>query len=125
MALNWWAEDGEAWVAAESGAILWHGTVVGPSVLDAFGVPDSDDGIALLDWSRRPPGVLEWHPYPNLVRLGPSGDVLWVADPPEGDDLGCWTGAEFREGQLIGHTWSWACDLDSTTGVITETRWTK
>jgi hypothetical protein len=125
MAANWWAEAGEAWVANGDGEILWHGTAVGPRVLDAFTLADTDDGIVVLDWSSRPPGVLAWHPYPNLVRLRTSGELVWQADLPPGESVGSWTGAEIREGRLIAHGWQSECDLDPATGIVTASRFTK
>jgi hypothetical protein len=73
---NWRAEGGEA-VADEDGRILWRGAPDGGRVTTALAIGGSDDGIVLLDCEARPITIESWHPYPNVLRLSPSGEVVW------------------------------------------------
>jgi hypothetical protein len=125
VAISWWAEAGEAWAADADGAILWHGVVGGPRVLDALSIPGEDDGIIVLDWSSRPPDVQSWHPYANLLRVRPNGEVVWQASAPKSETLGCWTGAGFSEGRLCATGWASVSELDAATGEVRSTEFTK
>ncbi|MCU1463616.1 MAG: hypothetical protein JWO37_3691 [Acidimicrobiales bacterium] len=122
--VRWWAESDEAWAADDAG-VRWHGTLIGPAVHSAMELPGTEDGIIVLDWSRRPPDVLEWHPYPNLLRARPDGTVVWRADLPPGETLGSWTGAAIENGQLIGFGWESRCRIDMATGEVLDSTFTK
>ena len=43
-------------------------------------LPASEDQIILLDPEDRPEGVLPWHPFHNLLRVGPGANIVWRAD---------------------------------------------
>jgi hypothetical protein len=47
------------------------------TVIRELHVPGSEDVIVLLDPEQRPDDVEAWHPFPNIMRIGPSGEVLW------------------------------------------------
>lgn len=123
MARRWWVERGEAWTT-DSVDREWHGKLLGARVLGVAGIPDSDDCVAVLDWADRPPGVEAWHPYANLVRAGPTGDVAWTAEPP-GDDLKSWTDVKIRDGVIVANSWTHSCLIDSDTGHILSSEFTK
>lgn len=123
MARHWWVESDEAWTADSSGK-KWHGKLLGSRVLDVAALPGSDDCVAVLDWMDRPPGVEAWHPFANLVRASPTGEVVWAADPPN-DDLKSWTSVSIHDGTVVANAWSHRCLVDPDTGRIVGTEFTK
>lgn len=123
MARHWWVESDEAWTADSSGQ-KWHGKLLGSRVLDVAALPGSNDCVAVLDWMDRPPGFEAWHPFANLVRASPTGEVVWAADPPK-DDLKSWTAVSIHDGTVVARAWSHRCVLDPDTGRIVGTEFTK
>lgn len=123
MARHWWVESDEAW-AADSTGQTWHGKLLGSRVLSVAALPGTDDCVAVVDWTDWPPGVEAWHPFANLVRASPTGDVVWAADPPE-DDLKGWTSVAIHEGTVVANAWSHRCVVDPDTGRILDTEYTK
>jgi hypothetical protein len=91
----------------------------------AFSLPDTPDGVVLLDWMDRPPGIEEWHPYQNVLRIRPDGSIVWRAELPSGETLKSFTATSWDEGRLIAQAWSHRCVLDAETGRILETTFTK
>jgi hypothetical protein len=49
---------------------IWVGRIHDVSVLDAFALPGTPDGIVVLDWMDEPEGVEAWQPY-RLVPMEP------------------------------------------------------
>lgn len=123
MARHWWVESDEAWTADSTGQ-TWHGKLLGSRVLSVAALPGTDDCVAVVDWTDRPPGVEAWHPFANLVRASPTGDVVWAADPPE-DDLKSWTSVAIHEGTVVANAWSHRCVVDRDTGRVLGTEYTK
>ena len=78
-----------------------------------------------MDWSHRPPGVEDWHPFPNLMRIRPDGNPVWTAELPMALGEKSYTGGEWRDGTLIGFLWANAAELDPTTGAVRRTWFTK
>lgn len=88
-------------------------------------LPNSDDVVVLLDPERRPTGVLPWHPFRNVLRVTPAGDIVWRAELVPGETTAkCWHGIEFK-GALRARTYSYDCLLDPESGAIVESTFTK
>lgn len=88
-------------------------------------LPDTDDTVVLLDPRQRPEGVLDWHPFHNVLRLSPEGEVRWRAElVPEEDAVKAWLGVDF-DGALRVWTYSYNCELDPETGRIVAKTFTK
>jgi hypothetical protein len=47
------------------------------TVIRELPVPGSDDVIVLFDPEQRPAGIEAWHPFANIIRIGPAGERLW------------------------------------------------
>jgi hypothetical protein len=105
--------------------LLWGGDVDGLVAYKAIALPGTEDGIVVLDWGHRPPGVEAWHPFPNLMRIRPDGKPVWTAELPLGLGEKSYTGAAWREGTLIGFLWANAAELDPATGAVRRTWFTK
>jgi hypothetical protein len=99
--------------------------VDGGEVVATVGLPGTDDVVVLLDPERRPEGVLPWHPFHNIVRITPSGDINWRAELVPGETTAkCSHRVEF-DGALRAWTYSYVCELDASTGRIIESTFTK
>lgn len=105
--------------------LLWWGDVDNLVAYKVLPLPDTDDGIVVMDWSHRPPGVEEWHPFPNLMRIRPDGSRVWTAELPDGLGEKSYTGMEWREGKLIGFLWANAAELDPESGAVRSSWFTK
>lgn len=123
MARDWWVENDDAWTADSSGQ-KWHGKLLGARVLSVAALPDSEDCVAVVDWTDRPRRLEAWHPFANLVRASPTGEVMWAADPPR-DDLKSWTAVAVHDDTVVAYAWSHRCTLDPDTGRIVATELTK
>jgi hypothetical protein len=123
MARRWWVESDEAWTTNSTGRD-WHGKLLGSRVLRVAALPDSEDCVAVLDWMDRPPGVEVWHPFANLIRATPSGEVVWTADAPD-HDLRSWTAVAIEDGIVVANAWSHRCVVDPDTGRIISSEFTK
>ena len=119
---NYGVNDGELLVF--DGPPTWRGRVEGHWVKQAAALPGTEDALVLLD----PPLTDDSHtPFPNLLRAGPDGQVVWRAELPVPDD---WTDeyVEFRQhdGVLSANSWSsFYVVLDPETGCIRSTEFTK
>lgn len=99
--------------------------IEGGVVAFAVGVPGAPDEVVLLDPSRRPEGIESWHPFHNVLRVGPEGEVRWRAElVPQETAAKCWTGLDF-DGRLRATTYSYECVLDVDTGAILSTEFVK
>lgn len=105
--------------------LVWWGDVDGLVAYEAMALPGTDDGIVVMDWAHRPPGVEDWHPFPNLLRIQPGGNPVWTAELPSGLGEKSYTGVEWRNGTLIGFLWANAAELDPATGAVRRTWFTK
>lgn len=89
-------------------------------------LPGTDDVVVLLDPERRPDGVRAWHPFHNILRVSPTGEVLWRADLlPEETAWKCWLGIVEAEPTLRVWTASYEATIDSETGRIVDSTFTK
>ena len=98
--------------------------VDGGVVIVELPVPGSDGAIVLLDPDRRPEGVLPWHPFFNLLRVAPNGEVVWRAPMVE-TSAKCWVSVGYEGCKLYANAWSWRCELDLSTGRIVDRSFTK
>ena len=105
--------------------LVWWGDVDGLVAHKAIALPGTSDGIVVMDWGHRPPGVEDWHPFPNLLRIRPDGKPVWSAELPLGLGEKSYTGVEWRDGTLVGFLWSNAAELDPATGAVRRTWFTK
>jgi hypothetical protein len=97
----------------------------GGVVVASVPLPDTDDVVVLLDPERRPDGVLPWHPFHNVLRVSPSGEIGWRAELVPGETTAkCWHAIRFG-GVLRASTYSFDCVLDPDTGRIVESTFTK
>jgi hypothetical protein len=102
----------------------WHGRIEGRPVRQAASLSETPDAIVLLE----PPLIEDSRqPFPNLLRVGPDGQVVWRAELPEPGD---WTDeyVEFghRDGKLTANSWScFHVVLDPETGRILSKKFTK
>lgn len=88
-------------------------------------LPATDDTIVLLDPDQRPDGVLPWHPFHNVLRITPEGEVRWRAELlSEETAVKAWLGLDF-DGALRVWTWSYNCELDPESGRIVRKTFTK
>jgi hypothetical protein len=76
-----------------------------------------------MDWSHRPEGVEDWHPYPNLLRITSKGERIWTAPLPQSEKS--YTGATWQDGKLLGYLWSHTAELDPDTGSVLRCWFTK
>lgn len=89
-------------------------------------VPDSEDLIVLLDPERRPPGVEAGHPFPNILRIGRSGDVLWrCALLPQETAWKCYLSVDWEGEKLVAAAPSYRVILDPASGAIIDSEFTK
>lgn len=112
------AEGGEVVVTSTSGVEHWRGGVAGGQVRDVVAVPGTDRAVVLLDWAEDalPEGVMSWHPFPNLVCIEPSGEVVWRAELPDGER--CYMEVRVEDGTLVGESYGRRCELDPAFGYI-------
>jgi hypothetical protein len=79
----------------------------------------------LLDPDRRPDGLEVWHPFHNVLRVGPAGELLWRAELPRHETTAkCWLGLTLDD-SLRAVTYSYECELDPDSGRILSTTFTK
>lgn len=75
----------------------------GAVIMTILAVPGSEDAIVLLDPEWRPPVIEKWHPFPNIVRVGPSGQVRWRAElTPHETTAKSYYRVDWRSALLIG-----------------------
>jgi hypothetical protein len=99
--------------------------VDGGVVSKVLRVSGSDDVVVLLDPDRRPEGVLDWHPFHNVLRVTPTDEIRWRAElVPSETAAKCWLGIEWGT-SLRAWTYSYECVLDAETGKITRSTFTK
>jgi len=88
-------------------------------------VPDSADVIVLLDPEQRPTGVESWHPFPNILRLSPSGQVVWRSDLLPDDTWKCYLSVAWEGESLIARAASYRVALDPSSGAVIGSTFTK
>jgi hypothetical protein len=121
-----WNASGGMAQATMNGEPVWEGTVDGGRVAKVLPVVDSDDAIVLLDGDQRPEGIEPWHPFRNIVRIAPTGDVQWRGDlPPSGSAAKCYYDMSWSAGRIRALAWSYECWLDPLNGRLLESTFTK
>ena len=123
--VQWHVADGKV-RATTADELMYEGTVV-PGASPSAVVPAlrSADAFVLLDYSKRPQGVEKWHPYRNLMRVAPTGDVLWTAELIPGDMWKCFVGVRISGGLLIAQGSASEAVIDPDTGAVLDIRHTK
>ena len=98
----------------------------GGVVMTVLSLVGSSDSIVLLDPERRPPGVLHWHPFANVLRVTASGEIVWRGDLLRQETTAkCWIGVAWVGPRLRAWTYSYECELDPATGRIVRSHFTK
>jgi hypothetical protein len=96
------------------------------TVINELPVDGSEDVIVLLDPERRPTGVEAWHPFPNIMRMSPAGEVLWrSALLPQETAWKCYLSVEWVDDKLVARAPSYKVTLDPESGAIVESVFTK
>lgn len=99
--------------------------VDGGTVAPELPVPESGDVIVLIDPDQRPAGVLPWHPFQNVLRSAPNGEVVWRTELVPGESKAkCGMRVQFDH-VLTAWTYSYVCELDPVTGHIVNSTFTK
>ena len=114
--LVWTIDDGRIVVTGPDGHERHRGLVAdGAWALEVHPL-GSGDAAVLLDWAEDhlPDGVMAWHPFPNLVCVGPDGTTRWRASLPS--DEKCFTGVRVEGDRVVGVGWAWQLPFDARTG---------
>jgi hypothetical protein len=122
---RYWIESEDLWVADDA-RILWRGRPDGKRPGMVTPLPDGDAIVMLagVDAPRDPFGKPK--AWANLIRVQPTGTVVWRAHPIENSGGDCWVGYSLRVGGLQASTWSgYSCELDLQTGRILSKSFTK
>lgn len=103
------------------GLDVWSGQPEGQQVAWATSIPDTDDGLVLYE--PYPAGWQRMQGFQNLVRVSPSGKIVWRAELPE-------KGAKYVSAKLLANELkafapSYDVDLNVETGKILKQVWTK
>lgn len=124
--VQWHESEGEA-IATRHGGAVWAGTVDdGAKVITVLPMGGSDDAIVLLDCEHRPVGVEKWHPSPNVVRLGPDGEIRWRAELVQAETAWkCYLRVEWIGERLRALAPSYDCTIDANAGQLVEAVFTK
>jgi len=114
----------------ETGEIMWRGKPKGYEVAVVLPIEQSDDYIVLLEWLKS--GLEN---QKNLLRLEPSGNIVWeVGDPPKdsysgperGQESESYTQIMVENPQLIASSYSGYADfIDVETGYIYKSEFVK
>jgi hypothetical protein len=111
---SFWIEAEDLWIA-DGARIVWRGRPEGKRPWRLAAMPDGD-AIVVLDPDDRPRNVRGARSWPNLIRVRPTGAVVWRADPFE-SRADFWVDVAFRHGSLVAWTRScYACEVDPRTG---------
>jgi predicted phage-related endonuclease len=97
----------------------------GGKVIATLPVPASEDVIVLLDPDVRPSGVEKWHPFPNILRMSSSGDVVWRSELLPNDTWKCYLAVEWEGEDLLAMAASYRVRLDTASGKVTDSTFTK
>jgi hypothetical protein len=116
--MQYWVETLELW-AARDREVTWHGRPDSKPVVQAVGIPGTDDALVLLDpesGPRTPFGQLKG--WPHLVRVRPDGQVVWrIEAGAVGGEHDWWTGIDVADTRLWATTYSgYHKELDPNTG---------
>lgn len=101
--------------------VLWVGMPDGHPVEAAWPIPATPDALVLLAYMSGPQGA-----FRNLVRVNPSGRVIWRAELPSSGN-NAYVSAEVRaDGVIAAHSWSaHLVQIDPATGHLIDTEFVK
>ena len=124
---RYWVESDEVWSADDRG-VIWRGRPDGKPAKVVVGIPGTDDAAVLLDAESGPRdenGKLRT--WPHLVRIRPTGEVVWrIAAGTGSGERDWWTSLQVVEGALTANTWScYYQTLDEKTGRVRSSTFTK
>ena len=123
--VEWSIRDGKA-DARFTDESVWQGAVGAGVVVTILALPDTNDAIVLLDPDQRPPGIERWHPFHNIVRVTPTGDVCWRSELlPHETTMKSYYRVAWRERTLVALTSSYECELDADSGRLLNSRFIK
>ena len=109
-------------IETDTGRIVWRGMPLDTPVAEVVQIPNSDDGIALLEYFRQDPN----RSFANLIRLRPDGSIAWKAQLPDTSGPDAYTSFSLDPSGLHAFSWSgFYVTLDLETGAITSREWTK
>jgi len=94
------------------------------TVIRELHLPDSDD-VVLLDPEQRPEGIEAWHPFHNVLRLGPAGEVRWRCALLPESTWKCYLSVEWVGDRMVAETPSYKVTLDPASGAIIDSVFTK
>ncbi len=108
-------------VDQRSGEVSYTGRPQGHPVEQVMPLPASDDCIVLLAHERGP------KVFRNVLRLGPTGEEVWVADIPEPTGPDAYVEINWdQEAALTASSWSgYLVSLDPESGRIKEAEFVK
>lgn len=111
-------QDGTIYVRAGDPAIvMWSGRPLNASVVQVAHIPQSSGPVVLLD---------DTESAENLVRIDSLGNIVWVAELPEGNARDFYVQVGWDGVHLTANSWScYRVVLDADTGRITERVFTK
>jgi outer membrane protein assembly factor BamB len=98
------------------------GKVLGVTVLDVKELPAEKSVIVLLDYMEMGEG-----PTRNLAKLREQGELVWIADLPEGGTRECYVSMDLAgDGAIFANTWNgYRVTIDGKTGKVLGKKFTK
>jgi hypothetical protein len=90
-------------------------------------IPSTDDAAVLLNADAGPRDAHGLRTWPNLLRIRPSGEVVWrIAAASGTGERDWWTYLQVVDGSLTANTWScYYQTLDPKTGRVLSSVFTK
>jgi hypothetical protein len=93
---------------------LLGGLPNGGRVVDVKLVPGEDGAVVLLDYMGQPHG-----PFRNLLRVGPNGGTVWVADLPTASNTDAYVSFDLDRNEVRANSWSgYAVSIDVRSGAV-------
>lgn len=117
-----WEVKGDQLVAKDAiGRILWEGQPEESAPRTVLPLNNADDCIVLLGYEHS-----DAMPFENLLRLSPSGRVVWRAQLPSEEPNDAYVSLSRTPEGLVANSWSgyWV-RLDEASGRIIERVFTK
>jgi len=102
---------------SSDGRLTWRGTFDEGTVLRAIALPETEDGVVLIENARR-------NVPSNVIRVRPDGTIAWRASPAP--EFGPYVQIAIQNGHL--QAWSWSGSivrLDPELGSILERTFVK
>jgi len=112
--------DGDVIAKTETGTVLWKGKPDGYPAKAILPLPHSEDAVILLDYMAGPRN------FANLIRMAPSGKVLWRAEPPETSADDAYVECRWQGDALVANSWSgYLVEIDLATGKPSSSQFVK